>query len=409
MVTAETDIRIAFLSALARALARYGENADSIERDLDGCAVRLGLQSQFFATPTTVMASFGSDAQPRTIMLRIREGRIDLEALDRVNEVRKGVMAGETTAAQALAELNLITALPARFAWYVRVLASGLGAGSFAIFLGGGWPAFAAAVPVGLVVGALVVVARRYNRLQRVAELLGALAAAITTLAVGHVLRHFSLPSVALAGTILLLPGLAITTGVAELAARQLTSGTARLAGATVTLVNLGVGSFLGFAIVQRLHWVPHTGVIRTTHHAALLLLVAVFATSLALLVSNNARVRDWPLTLGAVVIALLGARFGAWLVGASLGVVVAALLLGVCSNGYARLWRRPAALMLMPGLAVLVPGALGVRGVSDFLRTAAGGVNVLVSVVIIAAGLVVGLLVADATLPARGADDGAD
>jgi len=404
MITAETDIRVMFLSALARALARFGEDSDSIERDLVGCAARLGLPGQFYATPTMVMASFGSDAQPRTILLRIHEGRIDLEALDRVNVVRKGVMSGEKTAPQALAELNLIGAAPARFAWPVRMLASGLGAGSFAIFLGGGWQAFVAAVPVGLVVGAIVLASRRYARLQLLAELLGAFAAAVTTLAVGHAIRHFSLPSVALAGLILLLPGLAITTGVSELAARQLSSGTARLAGAAVTLINLGVGSFLGFAVVARLEWVPRTLAV-ASHPPVVAVAAAVVVTSLALLVITNARTRDWPLTLAAVVVALLGARFGAWLFGATLGVVVAAFALGVCANGYARLRERPAALVLIPGLAMLVPGALGLRGVSDFLRTAAGGLNVLVSVVIIAAGLVVGLLVADALLPARGAD----
>jgi uncharacterized membrane protein YjjP (DUF1212 family) len=404
MITAETDTRIAFLSALARALARFGEDSDTMERDLVGCAARLGLPGQFYATPTMVMASFGSDALPRTILLRIHEGNIDLEALDRVNDVRKGVMSGEKTAPQALAELNLIAAAPVRFPWWVRVLASGLGAGSFAIFLGGEWQAFLAAVPVGLVVGAIVLASQRYARLQLLAELLGAFAAAATTLAVGHVIRHFSLPSVALAGLILLLPGLAITTGVSELAARQLSSGTARLAGATVSLVNLGVGSFLGFAVVARLDWVPRTLAVASDPSLAAVL-VAVVATSVALLVSTNARTRDWPLTLVAVVVALAGARLGAWLFGATLGVVVAAFALGVCANGYARLRQRPAALVLIPGLAVLVPGALGLRGVSEFLRSAAGGVNVLVSVVIIAAGLVVGLLVADALLPARGAD----
>jgi uncharacterized membrane protein YjjP (DUF1212 family) len=408
MITAETDTRVMFLSALARALARFGEDSDTIERDLVGCASRLGLPGQFYATPTMVMASFGSDEQPRTILLRIHEGRIDLEALDRVNVVRKGVMNGEKTAPQALAELNLIGAAPARFPWVVRVLASGLGAGSFAIFLGGDWPAFVAAVPVGVVVGLVVLAARRYSRLHLLAPLLGSFAAAVTTLAVGHVIRHFSLPTVALAGLILLLPGLAITTGVAELAARQLTSGTARLAGATVTLVNLGVGSFLGFAVVTRLHWVPRTLAI-DSHASTVAVFVAVAATAVSLHVSTNARTRDWPLTLGAVAIALAGARFGAWLFGATLGVVVASFLLGLCANGYARLSRRPPALVLIPGLAVLVPGALGLRGVGEFLRTAAGGVNVLIAVVIIAAGLVVGLLVADALLPARPADEGDD
>jgi len=348
-----------------------------------------------------VMASFGSDAHERTVLLRVSEGIIDLQARSTMHEIVEGVKAGEKTAAQALAEINLVAAAPQRFAWWVRVLASGVGAASFAIFLGGGWRAFFAALPVGLAVGLLVVLAVRYERLRSVVELLGGFVAAVVTLAVGHLFQHFSLPTAALAGVILLLPGLGITIGVAELAARHLTSGTSRLAGAAVTLVNLGVGSYLGFALVDRVGLVPSTGRV-TPGQTTALLVAAVVAISLALLVITNSRTRDWPIVLAAVVVALVGSRFGAWLVGASLGVAIASIVLGLCANGYARVSRRPATLLLIPGLAVLVPGALGLRGVTEFLRDAAGGIDVLTNVVIIAAGLVVGLLVADAVLPAR-------
>ncbi len=408
MTTESTDVRIRFVSALARALARCGEDADDMERDLTDCAVKLGLDAQFFATPTMVMASFGSDSHEQTVLLRVSEGHIDLQARSMMHDVVKGVKSGQMTAPQALAEINLIAASPPRFAWWVRVLASGLGAASFAIFLGGDWLAFLAALPVGIAVGMLVVVAARYERLRSLVELLGAFVAAVVTLAVGHLFRHFSLPTVALAGVILLLPGLAITIGVSELAARHLSSGTARLAGAAVTLVNLGVGSFLGFALVDRIGLVPSTGLIRADQTTAAFV-AAVVASALASLVFTNSRTRDWPIVLAGVLVALAGARFGAWLVGASLGVAIASLVLGLCANTYARLSHRPAALLLIPGLAVLVPGALGLRGVTEFLRTASGGLNVLTSVVVIAAGLVVGLLMADAALPPRGARKAVD
>jgi uncharacterized membrane protein YjjB (DUF3815 family) len=79
---------------------------------------------------------------------------------------------------------------------------------------------------------------------------------------------------------------------------------------------------------------------------------------------------------------------------------VVASLLLALGSNFYARRSKRPAAVPLVPGLAVLVPGALGFRGVSVFLRSATGSLQILAAVLVIAAGLVVGLLMADAALP---------
>jgi len=283
----------------------------------------------------------------------------------------------------------------------MRVLASGMAAAAISVFLGGGVRELTAAIPVGLAVGALSVLARRMQRLTSLVELLAGFLAAVLTLALGHVLPHFHLATVVLAGLILLLPGLSITLGVSELAARHLVSGSARLAGATVSLVSLGLGVAMGYAIFTKLGWVPPVGPGRETPGQWLTAL-AVVASSCALLIVTNSRPRDIWVVLCAVVVAVYGARLGAWLLGPTVGVVVASLLLGLGSNLYARLTSRPGAVPLVPGLAALVPGALGFRGISVFLRSATGSVEILAAVLVIAAGLVVGLLVADATLPAR-------
>jgi uncharacterized membrane protein YjjB (DUF3815 family) len=223
----------------------------------------------------------------------------------------------------------------------------------------------------------------------------------VLTLTLGHALPHFHLATVVLAGVILLLPGLSITLGVSELAARHLVSGSARLAGATVSLVSLGLGVAIGYAIFNKIDWVPPAGPGREIPGQWLTFL-AVVASAAALLVVTNSRPRDVWVVLCAVAVAVYGARFGAWLLGPTVGVVIASLLLGLGSNLYARFSNRPAALPLVPGLAALVPGALGFRGISAFLRSATGSLEILAAVLVIAAGLVVGLLVADATLPAR-------
>jgi uncharacterized membrane protein YjjB (DUF3815 family) len=128
--------------------------------------------------------------------------------------------------------------------------------------------------------------------------------------------------------------------------------------------------------------------------------LAVVVALALSLAISMNARPDDFLIVLAAVMIAVWGARLGAWVFGPTLGVSLASLLVGLASNLYARLRDRPAALALVPGVAVLVPGVLGLQGVSAFLRHATGSVDILSSVLVIAVGIVVGLLIADATLP---------
>ncbi len=348
-----------------------------------------------------MFVAYGHGAATRTVLLRTHDSAIDLHTLSLLDETLLDVTRGRRSAAQGLAEIRLITANPLRFPWYMRVLASGMGAAAFSVFLGGGVHELTAAIPVGVAVGALSVLARRTERLARLVELLAGFLAAVLTLALGHVLPHFHLTTVVLAGLTLLLPGLSITLGVSELAARHLVSGSARLADATVSLVSLGLGVAIGHAIFAKLGWVPPAGPGREIPGQWLTVL-AVVASSAALLVVTNSRPRDFWVVLCAVVVAVYGARLGAWLLGPTVGVVVASLLLGLGSNLSARLTSRPAALPLVPGLAALVPGALGFRGISAFLRNAAGSVEILAAVLVIAAGLVVGLLVADATLPAR-------
>jgi uncharacterized membrane protein YjjP (DUF1212 family) len=395
------DPRVEFLSAMAAALSRYGETADSLESGLQACARELGVEVAFFSVPTAVFAAYGHGAAMHTVLLHTRDSAIDLQALSLLDETLLDVTRGRKSAAQGLAEVRLITASPPSFPWYMLVLAAGLGAAAISVFLGGGVRELTAAIPVGLAVGALSVLARRVQRLTSLVELLAGFLAAALTLALGHVLPHFQLATVVLAGLILLLPGLSITLGVSELAARHLVSGSARLAGATVSLVSLGLGVAVGYAIFTRLGWVPPAGPGRQVA-GQWLTLAAVLASSGALLIVTNSRPRDIWVVLCAVGVAVYGARLGAWLLGPTVGVVVASLLLGLGSNVYSRLTNRPAVVPLVPGLAALVPGALGFRGISAFLRDATGSLQILAAVLVIAAGLVVGLLVADATLPAR-------
>jgi uncharacterized membrane protein YjjP (DUF1212 family) len=390
-----------FLAAMAAALSRYGQTADVVEIDLHACAATLGVEIAVFSMPTGLIVSYGHGAGMHTRLLQTRGSTIDLQALDELSLTLRAVTAGRISAAQGLAEVRLITASPLRFPWYMRVLAAALAAAAISVLLGGGAREMVAAAPVGLVVGATVVAAQRSQRLTSLLQLLAGFLAAVLTLALGHVLPHFHLSTVVLAGVILLLPGLAITRGVSELAVGHLVSGTARLAGAAVTLVSLGFGVTIGYAIFTKLSMVPPSA---PSHGAASawLTVLAVAGSTAALMVTTNSRPRDVWVVAAAVAGAVLGARFGAWLLGPTVGVAVASLLVGLGSNLYARLARRPAAVPLVPGLAVLVPGALGFRGVSVFLRSVTGGMQILAAVLVIAAGLVVGLLVADAALPPR-------
>jgi uncharacterized membrane protein YjjP (DUF1212 family) len=393
------DGSVDFLCEVGAALARYGERTDRLEVRLVACAGMLEVDAQFYVLPTAIFAAFGTGARARTVLINTEMVQIDLRSLTLVSNVLVAVAKGEMTAAQGLAEVRLITSLPPRFRWYWRVLAAGLAAAAIAVVLGGGPRALFAAAIVGLGVGVLVVVGRRVERLIPLLELLAGLLSALLTAVLWHVLPHFAVSTVMLAGLTPLIPGLAITRGVSELAAAHVVSGTSRLAGAAILLASLAVGVALGTYVLRALGWMPPTF---GAHGRAseIVVLVSIMAGALAYVVLMNARPNDFPVILAAWAVALYGLRLGNWLVGPTLGIVIAAALLGLCCNLYGRFTGRPSAVPRVPAMVVLVPGAIGFQSAASVLSGSTSGIGILITVVVVAVGLVVGLLVADAAVP---------
>jgi uncharacterized membrane protein YjjB (DUF3815 family) len=88
---------------------------------------------------------------------------------------------------------------------------------------------------------------------------------------------------------------------------------------------------------------------------------------------------------------------------GPSLAATVSALVLGLGSNAFARITDRPAALVMVPGILLLVPGTMGFRSVTSFLRRdVIAAVDTAFAVGLVAGALVTGLLIANLILPPR-------
>ena len=136
---------------------------------------------------------------------------------------------------------------------------------------------------------------------------------------------------------------------------------------------------------------------------SAVIVALAVPAAAVSFTVIQNARGRDVGWVFVAVAVAVTGSRFGAWAFGSELAVGVAALLVGLCGNLYSRRLRRPKSTITVPGLTVLVPGALGFEGVLALVSdSASANSSMLVSTVLMTVGLVVGLMVAESIVPPR-------
>jgi len=128
----------AFVLRLGRALHALGYSSHRIEELLADAAQRLGLEGQFFTTPTSIFAAFGAQERQRTFLVRVEPGDLHLERLGRVQEIAEEVLGGTKTPRMGLAALDALDRETPRWGTTITTVAFGIAGGCAARLLGGG-------------------------------------------------------------------------------------------------------------------------------------------------------------------------------------------------------------------------------------------------------------------------------
>jgi uncharacterized membrane protein YjjP (DUF1212 family) len=201
------------------------------------------------------------------------------------------------------------------------------------------------------------------------------------------------------------LPGAALTMAVIELSAAQMVSGASRLVSGALQLVLLAFGivtaaEAFGVPVAEILvespsaraqWWVPWLGVV-------------VFGLGVALF--NSAPVGTLPGLFLVLLVAFLGQQLGAELLGGYVGGLVGAVLMTVTARLIERTRFGPPALVsFLPGFWLLVPGALGLIGLTEYIASGPALaiqslVGTLGAMVAIAVGVLCGYLLVDTFRP---------
>ena len=230
-----------------------------------------------------------------------------------------------------------------------------------------------------------------------------ALTALVLALVAGALWPPLAVAPVVVSSIIVLLPGLTLTLALNELATGHLVSGTARLTGSLMTLRKLGLGVGLGQQLATVLPALAARADAQPVPLPDWTLAPALLLTVPALGVLFRARWRELPWMLVAVMTAFGGARLGVHLLGPALGALLGALLAGLAGNVYERRRRRPAVVMVLPSLIMLVPGSIGYRSLSFLMeRNIVAGIDSAVTALLVGVSLVAGLLLANVLLPPR-------
>jgi len=388
------DAKAELIIGLGRAFHAAGLPCDQLEALMHGAATALGRELQVAVLPTSFTAAIGpSDAQ-RLVLLRLQPGSIHLRRLARLNALFDRVLTQRVTTEDALDELRRIAATPGRPPAGLTVPAFvALSSGS-AILLGGGPHECAVAAFIGLLTGGLSLAGRSHPTVDRLFEVFTAF---IATLVIGEYRERIGPLAVyvpLVAGVTQALPGLQLTTALHELAYRNIVAGTSRLGRVLTTLLSLGCGIALGIAVTGP-GALRFTRILRPSLHGPDVVL-AILCLACGIAVLMNARLRDLPFVLASCGTAEIAYRVFALLPNGQVATFGASLCVGILTSLGARLGRIPQALLLVPGLVVLVPGALSYESLIYVLQSDAVDAGTLtLNAVIAAVQIVTGLLFA--------------
>ena len=395
--TVGTDA-VGFILRLARALHNAGFTAHRLEATLSDISTKLGLEAQFFSTPTSIMAAFGPPDAQRTHLIRAEPGSTNLSHLAGLDRIARDVMYGTLGPVDGTRRIESLLAAPPRWGPRPVLAAFVLVSVAVASFLHVGVADLFGAAVLGLMCGVIVMRSGRRTEWIDIEEPLSAFAvatfaqlfAALTDSGAGYAMT--------VAGLVVLLPGMTFTTGLIELSTRHLASGTARLSGALVTFLGLGFGVALGAKLGTAVgDWL-------VLHHIAIQVAnsalpwwvegLGVLIAPLCFTVLLQADGKQAPWIVLAASAAYLTSRFAGRAMGEELGAFLGALVVSAGSTFIARRRDTTPIVTIVPGLLILVPGSIGLRSVTSFSQQkAVAGVETAFKVALIGVSLAAGVL----------------
>ena len=390
----------AFLIQVGVLLQMHGTPSHRLEAVLVQLSESLGVQGSFLYTPTALICSITDESGEATYVRRVNCGPVDVDKLIRFDEVLERLEAEELTVSQASDLMEEIGESPPPFPAWLTAVASALCCGLVAIFFrGSGYEAIAAGL-VGLLIALLEWAEKKLPTGRGLLEPVAGLCASMGALGLSCLGMPIDDRVVTLAALIVLLPGLTLTVALTELAVGHLSAGVARIAGAIVSLLTMSIGVGLGWRVAGAWRNIPEVNPWSLPEWS---IWPAIAIAPLLFAIVFRASWRQWLVIELVTICGFTASLFAGKYWGMETGAFAGALAVGIGSNLYARLRNRPALVPLTPGILVLVPGSLGYRSLTAFINhETLAGVDAASSMLIVAAGLVGGILSANIFLPPK-------
>ena len=390
-----------FIVSAATLLHRYGASSDRIERALRLISTKLELEAEFISTPTSLVANFNFENQQEyTSVIRMDPGKINLEKLCSSDEVVDLVLEGKMSLEQGKIELKDILERPMIYKNLYVNLALSIVAFSSAIFLKG---SLNDAIFCG-VTSLLISIFTHSIKEERISTILEAIIAFIVSFSAlsVHKLGIEIFPSVAILSLLLYyLPGLMLTMAMHELSSENLIAGTSRLTGALIILLKLAFGTYLGTQVAT--YFFGAYNPVAPTALGDIFKFFSILLVSVSFCIAFQAEKKNFLWIILGCFVSFYSSEFLQSYLGLVPSAFISGLIIGIGSNLFAIILKRPAMVLSLPMIILLVPGSVGYNGLSFFFQNnPVVAINTIFTTVSIGMALVAGSFFGNIMIPPK-------
>ena len=389
------------LLKMGKAISEAGAPAHRLENSMQVLLDKFQMQGNFFSMPTALFATLGDEETQRTYMVRTTPKDINLEKISDLSDVINRLEEDELDTDTAYQEIKTIHESKPRYSTLLNVFSIGLASASLAGLFQGSWIDVLMALLMGWLTALVIHFSSKHDHLALLFTPIAATVVGFSSMSISYFFQSIDHFIVSLSGLIILVPGLGITTAIRELSTGHLVSGSARMAGAVTTFLLLSFGLALGYMMaigvygeveIHKLISVPEWFVI-----------LSIFTISFAFTVLFNAKPGDFIWILIVATLAIMGSKLaGIWLQ-SPFSSFAAVLVISIAGNVFSLLTKKPASIMHVPGVMLLVPGSIGFKSLEAMLdNQTLDGVQTAFSALLVAVALAVGLIAGNLFVPPR-------
>jgi uncharacterized membrane protein YjjP (DUF1212 family) len=361
-----------FLLSLGSGMTAAGEAVNEVQARVHRVAAAYGAPNAVVSVlPTFVTVSLGPGEQAAVEQTRQLGGALRLDQTAALYELLRQAERAEVTPADGARRVREIVATRPRFGPALTVFGHVILTVGICLVLQPTLGDLGLAALFGALVAVFKLIGGRWTSVQMIMPVAAAFAvSSVTFLVADHGWADADLRAM-IPPLVTFLPGAMLTMAVVELSAGEMVTGASRLVAGTLQLVLLGFGIVAG----AQAFGIPSSDALTTDSVSSLgawAPWVGVVGVGIGMFVYNSAPAGSLRWLLVVLYAAWIGQFLGGEAFGGYVGGFVGALVMTPVAYAVERAPSGPPALVsFLPAFWLLVPGALGLIGVTEYLSDA--------------------------------------